>query len=234
MKFVFDLETVPDLDLLRLCVDGPSEDPALFMEQAVDQLSRNKTGFFPPMFHRVVAWVGLWVEESGHPKNKVSWSGTDEKEGLVRLAETLLTYRDFGLVHHNGKGFDLPVITYRSMKHGLQLPKRLSSQDIRYRYSKENVDLVDEFTNYGASQWPKLKHLGHLLGIPVKQTGEGEAVDVMFREGQLEAIERYCYEDVMGTYLIWLHMRFTNGDMDAETFANLSERALAKLREIQG
>jgi hypothetical protein len=38
----------------------------------------------------------------------------------------------------------------------------------------------------------------------------------------------------MATYLIWLHLKYTNGDMDAELFANLKERAMAKLLEIQG
>lgn len=234
MKFVFDLETIPDIDLIRKSIDGASDDDATLMEQATEQLSRNKTGFMPPAFQRIVAWVGLWIEETGQPKNKVSWSGADEKEGLQKLIDALLTYRDFGLIHHNGKGFDLPVILYRAMKHGLQLPKRLNSQDIRYRFSKDNVDLVDEFTNYGASQWPKLKHLGALVGVPFKQTGEGNAVDVMFKEGKIEAIEHYCYEDVMATYLIWLHLKYTNGDMDAELFANLKERAMSKLVEIQG
>jgi hypothetical protein len=76
--------------------------------------------------------------------------------------------------------------------------------------------------------------LGALVGVPFKQTGEGNAVDVMFKEGKIAQIEHYCYEDVMATYLIWLHLKFTNGDMDADLFANLKERAMAKLLEIQG
>lgn len=233
MFFVFDLETVPDIDLLRKAVENPSDDDTELLEQATEQISRNKSGFMPPMFHRIVSWVGLWIENNGDPKNKVAWSGTNEREGIQKLMETLLTYKDFGLIHHNGKGFDLPVITYRSMKYGLQMVSRLNTHDIKYRFSKSNVDLMDEFSNYGASQGPKLKHLGLLIDLPFKQTGEGNAVFEMFQKEEFTKIEHYCYEDVMATYLVWLHLKYTTGELQTEFFVNLRDRAKAKLIEIQ-
>jgi predicted PolB exonuclease-like 3'-5' exonuclease len=233
MYFVFDLETIPDIDLIRLAVDDASENDASLLEQATEQISRNKSGFMPPMFHKVVSWVGLWIENNGEPRNKVSWSGNDEADGLRRLFEALLIYKDFGLIHHNGKGFDLPVLTYRAMKHGIQVPVRLNTHDIKYRFSKVNVDLMDEFSNFGASMGPKLKHLGLLINIPFKQTAEGNAVYDLFLQGKIDQIEHYCYEDVMATYLIWLHLKFTVGELQSETFDNLKDRATTKLKEIQ-
>jgi predicted PolB exonuclease-like 3'-5' exonuclease len=181
----------------------------------------------------MISWVGLWIENNGMPKQKVGWHGTDEEEGLEKLFDALSTYKDFGLVHHNGRGFDLPLLTYRALKHGLQMPKRLNHYDIKYRYSNDNVDLLDEFSNYGASSWPKLKHLGYLIGIPFKQTGEGNEVLEMFRDDKLAEIEHYCYEDVMATYVVWLHLKYTVGDIDKELFDNLNDRAMNKLNEIQ-
>lgn len=233
MFFVFDLETIPDIDLLRQAVDGASEDDQLLLEQATEQISRNKSGFMPPMFHKIVSWVGLWVENNGEPRNKVAWSGTDEKEGIQKLFEALSVFKDFGLVHHNGKGFDLPVITYRAMKYGLQVTPRLNTYDIKYRFSKVNVDLMDEFSNFGASMAPKLKHLGLLINIPFKQTAEGNEVYAMFQRGELAQIEHYCYEDVMATYLVWLHLKFTTSELQPDTFFNLRDRATVKLQEIQ-
>jgi predicted PolB exonuclease-like 3'-5' exonuclease len=187
----------------------------------------------PPMFHKIVSWVGLWIENNGEPRNKVSWSGDDEKEGIQKLFEALSAFKDFGLIHHNGKGFDLPVITYRAMKHGLQVTPRLNNQEIKYRFSKVNVDLMDEFSNYGASMAPKLKHLGLLINIPFKQTAEGNVVFEMFKKGEIEQIEHYCYEDVMATYLVWLHLKFTSSELQYDTFVNLRDRATSKLHEIQ-
>jgi predicted PolB exonuclease-like 3'-5' exonuclease len=78
-----------------------------------------------------------------------------------------------------------------------------------------------------------LKHLGHLIGVPFKQTGEGNEVLRMYREGKLDEIEHYCYEDVMATYVVWLHMKYTTGDIAEDKFENLNERAISKLKEIQ-
>ncbi len=234
MFFVFDVETIPDFEFVRKVIKNPEENEDDLLIQASEELARNSSGFLPPMYHQMISWVGLWIENNGVPKQKVSWHGTDENEGLEKLFDALSTYKDFGLVHHNGRGFDLPLLTYRALKHGLQMPKRLNHYDIKYRYSDDNVDLLDEFSNYGASSWPKLKHLGHLIGIPFKQTGEGNEVLDMFRDDKLAEIEHYCYEDVMGTYVVWLHLKYTVGDITKELFDNLNDRAMNKLTEIQG
>ena len=233
MFFVFDVETIPDFDFLRNVLNNHDSSEEDLLIQASEELTRNNSGFLPPMYHRMVSWVGLWVENMGKPVQKVSWNGSDEKGGLKQLFDALLTYKDFGLIHHNGRGFDLPLLTYRSMHHNMQMPIRLNHYDIRYRFSKVNVDLMDEFSNYGASSYPKLKHLGHLIGIPFKQTGEGNEVLQMYRNQKLDEIEHYCYEDVMATYVVWLRMKFTLGDISEDIFSNLNERAVKKLKEIQ-
>ena len=233
MFFVFDVETIPDFDFLRNVLNSHDSTEEDLLIQASEELTRNNSGFLPPMYHHMVSWVGLWVENMGKPVQKVSWNGSDEKVGLKQLFDALLTYKDFGLIHHNGRGFDLPLLTYRSMHHNMQMPIRLNHYDIRYRFSKVNVDLMDEFSNYGASSYPKLKHLGHLIGIPFKQTGEGNEVLQMYRDEKLDEIEHYCYEDVMATYVVWLRMKFTLGDISEDIFSNLNERAVKKLKEIQ-
>jgi|AntRauTorcE11897_2_1112592.scaffolds.fasta_scaffold07139_4 predicted PolB exonuclease-like 3'-5' exonuclease len=234
MFFVFDIETVPDIAFIRKVLNQPDAGEEKLLEIAGHELGRGKSDFLPPMYHRVVSWAGLWIENSGMPRQKKTWNGTDETEGLKILFDTLSTYKDFGLIHHNGRGFDLPVITYRALKLGLQMPGRLSHHDIKYRYSNVNIDLQDELSNYGASSWPKLDHLSQLIDIPVKKTGAGSQVLAMYKNGELEKIERYCFEDVMGTYIVWLHLKFTSGDISRKIFSNLKERAIGKLNEIQG
>lgn len=233
MLFVFDVETIPDFEFIRRTLNDneSSEDDLLIA--AGEEIARNQSGFLPPMYHRMVSWVGLWIENSGKPAQKCSWNGENELEGLEELFKTLMTYKDFGLIHHNGRGFDLPLLTYRAMKYNLQMPLRLSHHDIRYRFSKVNIDLMDEFSNYGASTYPKLKHLGQLIGVPFKQTAEGNEVLAMYRRGELNQIEHYCYEDVMATYIVWLRMKYTTGDISEEIFNNLNSRAINKLKEIQ-
>lgn len=234
MLFIFDIETIPDFEFIRSVLDDRDSPEDELMEKASAELTRNNSGFLPPMYHRMISWVGLWIENTGMPVSKAEWNGENELEGLNKIFDTLLTYKDFGLIHHNGRGFDLPLLSYRAMKHNIQMPLRLGHYDIRYRFSKSNIDLMDEFSNYGASSYPKLKHLGLLIDVPFKQTAEGNEVLDMYRAGELEKIEHYCYEDVMATYIVWLRMKYTTGDISEDIFNNLNERAVKKLREIQG
>ena len=233
MFFIFDIETIPDIELVRTVMDDLDSEEEALLEVASQELAKNSVGFLPPMYHQLVAWVGLWIDNRGEPKQKMGWNGINEKEGLQNIFEAIGTFKDFGLIHHNGKGFDIPALTYRAMKHGLQMPSRMSDYDIRYRYSKYNIDLMDEFSNYGASSWPKLKHLGQLIGIPFKQTGEGNQVYEMFKRNELDLIEQYCYEDVLATYIIWLYMQFSTNRIHEDQFHRLKERVLSKLNEIQ-
>jgi predicted PolB exonuclease-like 3'-5' exonuclease len=72
------------------------------------------------------------------------------------------------------------------------------------------------------------------VGIPFKQTGEGDQVKTMFEEGKLSEIEHYCYEDVLATYIIWLNLRHTFSDIKTENYKLLHDRAVQRLKEIQG
>ena len=250
MYFIFDLETVPDVALIRsmleqepVTADEWSDEETIpilgdlsdqdCIDIATKRMGRGVSGFLPPMFHKIVSWVGLWVDAKGQPKQKEAWSGENEKQGLIKLFEELLTYKDFNLIHHNGRGFDLPVMEYRALKFNLQMPLRLSHREIKYRFSANNVDLVDELSNYGASAWPKLKHLGILINIPFKQVSEGNVVYEQYLRGDFKEIENYCYEDVVATYIIWLHLEYTRSNIKENEFENLKSRALNKLREIQ-
>jgi predicted PolB exonuclease-like 3'-5' exonuclease len=233
MIFVFDIETIPDASLLRQILDRPEASLTELREIGGEKLARNNEEFLPPMYHQMVSWTGLWIEPTGQPRQKKGWHGTNEQEGLELLFQTLLTYKDFSLIHHNGRSFDLPLLLYRSMKYRTQMPMRLQKYDITYRYSDQNTDLKDLLSNFGASSWPKLSHLASLVGFPSKQVAREEVVLNLFEQGELAKIERYCHEDVMSTYLIWLHYKHAIGDMSADFFENLRERALAKLQEIQ-
>ena len=151
MFFVSDVESIPDTRLIGQVLERPEVPEDELLESASQELTKGGSTFFPPMFHQMVSWAGLWIEDNGKPVREDAWSGSDEKQGLQKLFDQMNTYKDFGLIHHNGRGFDLPLLTYRAMRHELQMPVRLGQHAIRYRYSRENIDLMDEFSNYGAS-----------------------------------------------------------------------------------
>ena len=79
MYFIFDLETIPDIDFIRTVLGDKESDEEILLEKAAEHLARNKSGFLPPMYHRVVSWVGLWIGNTGDPRQKIAWNGVDEK-----------------------------------------------------------------------------------------------------------------------------------------------------------
>jgi predicted PolB exonuclease-like 3'-5' exonuclease len=82
------------------------------------------------------------------------------------------------LVTYNGRTFDLPVLKYRAMLHGVAAPwlykggERFSNYS--YRYSTEwHFDLMDVLSDFGASRAVKLDEVSKLLGFPGKFGIEG-------------------------------------------------------------
>jgi 3'-5' exonuclease len=58
MFFIFDVETVPDVDLIRKILAQPELDEEALMALAAEDLARGSSDFLPPMYHRMVSWVG--------------------------------------------------------------------------------------------------------------------------------------------------------------------------------
>ena len=47
MYFIFDLETIPDIDFIRTVLDDRVSDEENLLEKASELLARNKSGFLP-------------------------------------------------------------------------------------------------------------------------------------------------------------------------------------------
>lgn len=228
MLFVFNITTIPNKDFLKITIRDQNElsgDP--LTSQNPDILDQQP---LPPMYHKMISWVGLWIDNMGEPRQKLSWSGANELEGLEELRNGLNIYKDFGLIHHKGRSHSLPLIHYLALKYGLQMPARLSHHDIRYRYSKDNLDISEELNNYGASKAPDLLHLAQLIGLPILPKPD---VLSLYELDRFQDIEDHNLNSVMTIYLIWLQLGYVKDDLSADQFVNLKKRALQKLEEIQ-
>ncbi|HEX9241880.1 MAG TPA: exonuclease, partial [Anaeromyxobacter sp.] len=127
-RFVtLDLETVAD-EALVSAVDGEPSRP--YAEQLGRVLAdrRARTGgrsdFLPLPYHRPVAACTLEAVEDGGVIQVVdvgSW--TDRRGDEPRfLAEAWARLSGASLVTFHGKGFDLPVLELRSLKHAVAVP----------------------------------------------------------------------------------------------------------------
>lgn len=219
----FDIETVPDVELGRRLLNAPAAlDDAAVAEAMESRLTPREGGgsaFLPPHQHRVVAIscalrsgesFKLWsLGEPDAPEADLVQRFFD---GLERLGPTLVSW--------NGRGFDLPVLGYRALRHGVAAPRywEQGDHDPGYRWNNyvsrfhwRHVDLMDVLGGYQGRGWARLDEVARLLGLPGKLGGSGESVWSWFLRGERERIRNYCELDVLNTYLIYLRFEVFRG-----------------------
>ncbi|HTT44211.1 MAG TPA: 3'-5' exonuclease [Steroidobacteraceae bacterium] len=236
---VFDIETVPDVAFGRRLyhLEGLSDAQ---VAKAMFALRRQDTGgdFLPPEQQRVVAIS--CVLRSGEEGLRV-WSlgdlGSGEAELVQRFFDGIEKYSP-DLVSWNGSGFDLPVLTYRALRHGVRATRYWetgdSDREFRYnnyqnRYHRRHCDLMDVLAGFNR-RGAALANVALLLGLPGKLGFDGSQVWEAYLAGNLERIRAYCETDVLNTWLIWLRFAHLRGELTPEAHGAEVERVRAYLR----
>lgn len=238
---VFDIETVPDAAATRRLLGQESLEDT----QARDALSayflertEGKNDFPRQPFHQVVSisYAHL-IHESGESGPElvmrrvasggdVNSSERDLLEGFFALIES----RAPQLVSFNGRGFDVPVLKYRAMLHGLSCPRWFSEGDkwnnYDARYGSMHIDLLEVLSDHGASARCSMHEVASAFGVPGKLETAGDDVRALYESGQIAAIRDYCETDVCSTLLIFLRWKLFNGSLSEAAYA----RALLGLR----
>ncbi len=221
--FSFDIETVPDVEFGRrlLELDGLSdEDVATAM--TFRRLQAAGTDFLPLHQHRVVA---ISVTFRTADSFKV-WSLGDEKSGeaeiVQRFFDGIARYTP-DLVSWNGGGFDLPVLHYRALKHGVQAARywEMGDDDRDFKWNNylgrfhwRHIDLMDVLAGFQPRGRASLDEMAVMLGFPGKLGMSGARVWDKFREGSIGEIRNYCETDVLNTWLVYLRFEFMRGNLD--------------------
>jgi predicted PolB exonuclease-like 3'-5' exonuclease len=222
---VFDIETRVDKELVKEVYDPEN---SLTLEQAYDtardqilERSGQQSDFFPIPFHIPIAISTLHADEKYRIRS-LGCFGADrfsEVELVSRFWQTFESAQT--LITFNGRGFDLPVLETRALKHGLSLPRYFANSQSRntYRGSRYSdayhIDLCDFLSNFGAAyRRSSLNVLAKLIGLPGKYTIAGEDVEYLYRQGRLKEINQYCMTDVLQTYLLFLRVELLRGKMD--------------------
>ncbi len=234
--FVFDIETVPDVDAGRRLydLDGlDDKDVAEIMFHKQRQLSGND--FLRHHLHRVVA-ISVALRSGDRFK---LWSlgdaGSPEKELIQRFFDGIDRYSPT-LVSWNGSGFDLPVLHYRSMLHGVAASRywETGADDTSFRwnnylsrYHERHTDLMDVLAGYQPRASAPLEEVALLLGLPGKLGMHGSLVWERFLAGDVDAIRNYCETDVLNTYLVYLRFELVRGHLNEAGY----ERECEALRE---
>ena len=222
-SFCFDIETVPDVDFGRRLYelsDLPDDQVATAMQFKRTQATGND--FLPLHQHRIVA-ISVTFRNSDQFK---VWSlgdeNADEAEIVQRFFDGVERYSP-DLVSWNGGGFDLPVLHYRALRHGVRAPRYWETgsgdRDFKWnnylsRYHARHTDLMDVLANYNNRAFAKLDEIAVLLGFPGKLGMSGARVWDAFQAGDISGIRNYCETDVLNTWLVYLRFEFLRGNLD--------------------
>jgi len=208
---VLDIETIPDAELYTPAQPSPGTERT-----------------FPPIFACRPVVIGvMWLDENLACK-KIGTIGEGKDEGpmLADFAEFVAKWEPT-LVTWNGRGFDLPVLMLRSLRHGVCAPWYYRKPGYRYRYSTaSHVDLCDILADHGATRMTSLHGAARLIGLPGKDGVDGSQVEALFRTGQIEALRGYCLSDVAQTAFLFLRYRLLAGLCDRGTYAQAAKGLL--------
>lgn len=231
---VFDIETVPDTDLGRRLY-GLEGLPDGEVAKAMTFRHQQDTGsdFLPPHQHRIVAIAAVWRHRDTLKVQSFGDEQSPEAELVSRFFRAI-DEQTPDLVSWNGAGFDLPVLHYRSLKHGIQAPRywETGDDDSSFRYNNylsrfhwRHTDLMDVLSGYQGRGRASLGDIAALLGFPGKLGFDGSQVWDHYLAGDLAGIRNYCETDVLNTYLVWLRFQYLRGRLDAAGLAEELGRA---------
>ena len=186
----------------------------------------------PAPYHQIVTIGALWMDESYRPlKLGVVGSSKSESEVLEAFVRFVQERRP-DLVTYNGRGFDLPVIVARCLRHGIPFAHYFQSSGVRYRYSSEgHLDLMDFMTDYGASRAVPLDTLTKLIGLPGKVGVDGKDVGPMVHAGRIDEVYAYCLCDVVQTAGLFLRIQLLRGILDKDAYRKAMELLLRMCEE---
>lgn len=243
---VFDIETVPDVRGIRLLGLAPadaSDAEAIALAQAA---RKEQTGsdFLPLPLQRVVCIscvfrdvdslkVHSFCDES--PVNAAQAGNSNTRSDELGSGEAGVIQRFFRsidkhtpqLVSWNGGGFDLPVLHYRGLQHGVRAPRYWemgeAERDFRFnnylnRYHMRHLDLMDLLALYQPRNNAALDTMAKLCGLPGKLGVDGSQVAGLWLDGRLDDIRNYCETDVVNTYLLYLRWRRFSGQLPSPQF----------------
>jgi hypothetical protein len=235
---VFDIETIPDVGGLRKLWDLGADVSEQAVVDLVSQRRRQATGndFLPAHVQRVVAISCALRSDEGLRVWSLGSAQDGERELIQRFFDGVEKFTP-QLVSWNGGGFDLPVLHYRALIHGIagccywdtgDGNKEFRFNNYLSRFHARHTDLMDVLAGYQNRAWAPLDEIAQLCGLPGKLGMDGSQVYAAFKRGEVGPIRDYCETDVANTYLIYLRFQLIRGALDPPAY----EREVGIVRQF--
>jgi predicted PolB exonuclease-like 3'-5' exonuclease len=145
---------------------------------------------FPKHFYHSIICIGALVVHREDSRWAVDALGAPHvgegsEKALIASFVDRISVLSPQLVTFNGSSFDLPVLRYRAMVHGVAAPG-LSLRPYFNRYSEDAVDLCDVLSSFSFQGKATLHELCRVMGLPGKSDGiSGAEVEKYYRDGHV-------------------------------------------------
>lgn len=161
-------------------------------------------------FSKVCA-ISLVYLKDGVLKCK-AYSGTDEKKILTELANDLKLFygfnRNYRILGHAAKYFDIPFLCKRYVAQRLEIPVELDESSAK-PWEMRNIDTNEMWKSFGTGPGSSLQALCTLLGIPISKVDlVGDEVGQAYFRNEYDRISKYCSLDSIATFNVF--RRFKN------------------------
>ena len=238
---VFDIESIPDIAGLRALRGEPAEasDDQVYAAWLAERKEKGQSDFMPLHLQRVLC-ISVVFRNSEGLRIHSFVDRDDQSEGkVVQTFFHAVEKHMPQLVSWNGSGFDLPVLHYRGLRHGVEASKYwdMGEDDREFkwnnyisRYHMRHLDLMDLLAMYSPKNNAPLDAMAKLCGFPGKLGMDGSQVYAQYLAGQTDDIRRYCETDVMNTYLVYCRFQKMRGGLTEAEY----EQEIALVKETLG
>ena len=238
----FDIETIPDVIGLRQlhALDPAMDDAAVAQWAFARRAEQTGREFLPHHVQRIIAISCLFRDHDGVRVRSLG-TAQDEESKLVQDFFKIIDRYTPQIVSWNGSGFDLPVLHYRALIHGITAGRywELGDEDREFkwnnyisRYHTRHTDLMDLLALYSGRANAPLDELAKLCGFPGKLGMDGSQVWPAYQAGKLDEIRAYCETDVVNTFLMFNRFQLLRGVLTPDQ-ASAEEQLLRRTLELQ-
>jgi predicted PolB exonuclease-like 3'-5' exonuclease len=226
---VFDIETIPDVTGMRdVGLIGTDQD---WPDWQTQRTEAGKPDMAPLHLQRVLVISCVFRNADGlRVRSFVDRDGQGEGSVIQTFFQSIDRHSP-QLVSWNGGGFDLPVLHYRGLKHGVEAWRYWDlgdggdhdSREFKWnnyisRYHTRHLDLMDLLALYQPKNNAPLDAMAKLCGFPGKLGMSGDQVYPAYLRGELDTIRRYCETDVLNTYLLYCRFQKMRGGFTADEY----------------
>ena len=238
---VFDIESIPDIAGLRALRGQSTEasDEQVYAAWLAERKEKGQSDFMPLHLQRILVISVVFRNAEGlRIHSFVDRDGASEGKVVQTFFNSIEKHQP-QLVSWNGSGFDLPVLHYRGLRHGVEASKYwdMGEDDREYkwnnyisRYHMRHLDLMDLLAMYSPKNNAPLDAMAKLCGFPGKLGMDGSQVYAQYLDGQTDDIRRYCETDVMNTYLVYCRFQKMRGGLTEAEY----EQEIGYVKEVLG